>query len=164
MKKFLFLIYVLLFQFSFAQNGKIINKEAIHFSLKKDKDVIDFIVIDTVLTTKKPIFLFCQGSLPLPLFVKSDHEPTWMIGGGVTNFDIEKIKKHYHLVVISMPKTPVIVDEKNLNKSYCYIPNPDKPEEFDREYELSDYLENYQKRGNAVLKYLQNKNGLIIQN
>lgn len=155
MKKFLSLIYVLLFQFSFAQNGEIINKEAIHFSLKKDKDVIDFIVIDTVLATKKPVFLFCQGSLPLPLFVKSDHEPTWMIGGGVTNFDIEKIKKYYHLVVISMPKTPVIVDEKHLNKSYCYIPNPDKPEEFDREYELADYLENYQKRGNAVLKYLQ---------
>ncbi|MBS7254464.1 alpha/beta hydrolase [Flavobacterium branchiicola] len=144
-----------LFQYSFAQNGELINKQAIHFSLKEDKDAIDFIVIDTVLTTKKPVFLFCQGSLPMPLFVKPEKESMWMIAGGIRNFDIAKIKEHYHLVIISMPKTPVIAEEKNLNKSYSYIPNPDKPEDFDREFELSDYLENYQKRGNAVLKFLQ---------
>ncbi|PTT10259.1 hypothetical protein DBR27_06495, partial [Flavobacterium sp. HMWF030] len=63
-------------------------------------------VIDTVLKTKKPIFLFCQGSMPLPLFVKSKDEPMWMIGGGVANFNIEEIRKNYHLVVISMPKHP----------------------------------------------------------
>ncbi|WP_337966939.1 hypothetical protein [uncultured Flavobacterium sp.] len=149
------IIFLFLFQFSFAQNGEIINKEAIHFNVKINNDSIDFIVVDTVFTAKKPIFLFCQGSMPMPLFVKPKDEPMWIIGGGVTNFDIKEIKKHYHLVVISMPKTPVIVEEKNLNESYCYIPNPDKPKEFDVEYELSDYLENYQKRANAVLHYLR---------
>lgn len=151
----LVIAFLFLFQFSFAQNGEVINKEAIHFNLKNNNDSIDFIVIDTVLKTKKPVFLFCQGSLPLPLFVKPKDEPMWMIGGGVTNFNIEEIRKSYHLVVISMPKTPVIVEEKNLNESYCYIPDANKPTEFDKEYELSDYLENYQKRANAVLKYLQ---------
>lgn len=155
MKKLLILpSIILLFQFSFAQQGKIINKEATHFSLKNDNDIIDFIVIDTVLTSKKPVFLFCQGSLPIPLFVQPENEPIWMIGGGITNFDVTEIKKNYHLVVISMPKTPVIVPEKKLNESYCYIPNSSDPEKFDAEYVLSDYLENYQKRGNAVLKFL----------
>jgi len=91
----------------------------------------------------------------MPLFVKPEKEEMWMIGGGITNFDLVEIKKNYHLIVISMPKTPVIVNEKNLNKSYCYIPNPNEPDEFDKEYIESDYLENYEKRANEVLKFLR---------
>ncbi|OOV18836.1 alpha/beta hydrolase fold domain-containing protein [Flavobacterium sp. LM4] len=140
---------------SFSQNKIIINNQATHFNIKNNSDSIDFIVVDTVLNFKKPIFLFCQGSLPIPLFVKPEKEPMWMIGGGITNFDIEEIKRNYHLVVISMPKTPVIVEEKNLSESYCYIPNPKTPEEFDKEYMKSDYLEMYQTRANTVLKYLR---------
>jgi pimeloyl-ACP methyl ester carboxylesterase len=148
-------ILFLFFQFSFGQNLNLINNEAIHFSLKQKNDTIDFIVVDTKIDVKKPIFLFCQGSLPMPLFVKPEKEEMWMIGGGITNFDLVEIKKKYHLIVISMPKTPVIVDEKNLNKSYCYIPNSNEPDEFDKEYLKSDYLENYEKRANEVLKFLQ---------
>jgi pimeloyl-ACP methyl ester carboxylesterase len=148
-------ILLLFVLFSFGQNLSIINNEAIHFSLKQKNDTIDFIVVDTKIDVKKPIFLFCQGSLPMPLFVKPEKEEMWMIGGGITNFDLVEIKKKYHLIVISMPKTPVIVDEKNLNKSYCYIPNPNEPDEFDKEYLKSDYLENYEKRANEVLKFLQ---------
>ena len=156
MKDILFTItLVFLFQLSFGQKGIVINNQATHFSIKDKNDTIDFIVIDTILNIKKPIFLFCQGSLPIPLFVKPEKEPMWMIGGGITNFDIEEIKQNYHLVVISMPKTPLIVEEKNLNESYCYIPNIDQSNEFDKEYIESDYLENYQKRASVVLKYLR---------
>jgi hypothetical protein len=147
--------FVFLFQISFAQKGALIHNEAIHFNVKSQDDSIDFIVVDTVLNSKKPIFLFCQGSLPLPLFVQPEKGPIWMIGGGVPNFDMQEIKKNYHLVVISMPKTPVIVPEKNLNKSYCYVPDPNQPEEFDSQYMLSDYLENYERRANVVLKFLR---------
>lgn len=147
-----------LFQNSFSQQGKVINNQVTHFNLKSKKDNIDFIVIDTVLNSKKPIFLFCQGSLPMPLFVQPEKEQMWMLGGGITNFDIDKIKKYYHLVVISMPKTPLIVAEKNLNKSYCYIPNLKEPEKFEPDFELSDYLENYEVRANVVLNYLRKQN------
>jgi pimeloyl-ACP methyl ester carboxylesterase len=149
------IILLFLAQLSFGQNLNIINNQAIHFSLKQKKDTIDFIVVDTKTDVKKPIFLFCQGSLPVPLFVKPEKEEMWMIGGGITNFDLNEIKKNYHLIVISMPKTPVIVNEKNLNKSYCYIPNPNEPDEFGNEYTESDYLENYEKRANEVLKFLR---------
>lgn len=149
------IILLFLVQISFGQNQKIINNQAILFSLKQKKDTIDFIVIDTITDVKKPIFLFCQGSLPMPLFVKPEKKEIWMIAGGIKNFDIDEIKKQYHLIVISMPKTPVLVNEKNVNKSYCYIPNPNEPDEFDKEYIESDYLENYEKRANEVLKFLR---------
>jgi pimeloyl-ACP methyl ester carboxylesterase len=148
-------ILLFLVQLSFGQNLNIINNQAIQFSLKQKKDTIDFILIDTKLDEIKPIFLFCQGSLPLPLFVKPEKEKMWMIGGGITNFDLNEIKKKYHLIVISMPKTPVIVNEKNLNESYCYVPNPKEPDEFDKNYVKSDYLENYENRAKAVLKFLR---------
>jgi pimeloyl-ACP methyl ester carboxylesterase len=66
-----------------------------------------------------------------------------------------------------MPKTPVIADEKNLNSSYCYIPDPSKPEEFGNEYLVADYLENYKKRADIVLNFLRkqkwvNNSKLII--
>ncbi|RYJ51341.1 hypothetical protein DR871_013005 [Flavobacterium petrolei] len=121
------LFLLLLIQISFGQKLNIINNQAIQFSIKKEKDTINFVLIDTNLDEIKPIFLFCQGSLPMPLFVKPAKENIWMIGGGITNFEINEIKKNYHLIVISMPKTPVIVNEKNLNKSYCYIPNVENP-------------------------------------
>ena len=149
------IIVLFLAQICFGQNLNIINNEAIQFSLKQKKDTIDFILVDTKTDEKKPIFLFCQGSLPMPLFIKPEKEDMWMFGGGITNFDINEIKKHYHLIVISMPKTPIIVNEKNLNKSYCYIPNSNEPDEFDKEYIKSDYLENYEKRANEVLKFLK---------
>jgi pimeloyl-ACP methyl ester carboxylesterase len=149
------IILLFLVQISLGQNQKTINNQAIQFSLKQKKDTIDFILVDTKTDVKKPIFLFCQGSLPMPLFVKPEKEEIWMIGGGITNFDLNEIKKNYHLIVISMPKTPVIANEKNLNKSYCYIPNPNEPEKFDKEYVKSDYLENYEKRAREVLIFLR---------
>jgi pimeloyl-ACP methyl ester carboxylesterase len=152
LKIILFILYVI--QPSYAQNLKVVNNEAIHFTVQHKKDVIDFILLDTKLDAVKPVFLFCQGSLPIPLFVQPDKEPLWMIGGGVTNFDLNEIKNHYHLVVISMPNTPVIVGETNLNKAYCYIPNPLEQDEFDKDYIAADYVENYESRAQHVLKYL----------
>ena len=156
MKKLQTTFFLLLFiQISFGQKLDLINNQALQFSIKKEKDTINFILIDTKLDEIKPIFLFCQGSLPMPLFVKQSTESIWMIGGGITNYDINEIKKNYHLIVISMPKTPVIVDEKNLNKSNCYIPNAEEPDEFDKEYVKADFLENYEYRAEKVLNFLR---------
>ena len=149
------LLLILFVQISFGQKVDIINNQAIQFTLKQKNDTINFILVDTKLDEIKPIFLFCQGSLPMPLFVKPETESMWMIGGGITNFDIDEIKKNYHLIVISMPKTPVIVDEKNLNESYCYIPNIEESDEFDKEYVKADFLENYEYRAKKVLNFLK---------
>jgi len=137
-----------------AQALGVINHQATHFQLKAPHDTIDFIVFDTVLSEKKPVFLFCQGSLPMPLFFNIQGK-IYMSGGGVSNFDLPEIQKNYHLVVISMPKTPVIVSEKNLNDQYCFVPDTSKPYVFQKDYVEADFLQNYVDRANRVLKFLR---------
>jgi len=105
-------LFIILSHFFLSQQGKIINNQSIAFEISDKNDPIEFIVYDTKLDHKKPVFLWCQGSLPYPMYVNSKEEGLWLIGGGITNFDIANIVKNYHLVIISMPKTPLITDEK----------------------------------------------------
>lgn len=139
----------------FGQQLGLIGKKAIHFQIKTKADTIDFVVVDTALKAKKPVFLFCQGSLPMPLFVKFKKYGTEMVGGGVSNFDLPEIKKHYHLVIVSMPKTPVVVEERNINDNYCYVPDSTQKQVFSRAYIEADYLQNYVDRADRVLRFLQ---------
>lgn len=152
--KSFFLLSVFSFQLYFSQNRKIINSESSHFQIYDPSENIDFIVVDPKLDTKKPILLWCQGSLPYPLYVNSK-DGIWMIGGGITNFDIKNIKKYYHLVIISMPKTPVIAEENQINDSYWYFGNSKDKNEPSEEFVSADYLENYVNRAIKVLKFLK---------
>lgn len=128
---------------------------ALHFQTIHARDTIDFIVADTVLNQKKPIFLFCQGSLPMPLFAQFKDYGAIMLGGGIDNFDLSAIRKQYHLVLISMPKTPLVATEDHLNENFQFIPDKSKPNAFLKAYIEADYLENYVQRGLAVLKFLK---------
>lgn len=133
-----------------------------HFRLITKKDTIDFIVSDTNLTAKKPVLLFCQGSLPVPLFF--DLKSHGIVNSTLNNFDLASMRKKYHVVCISMPKTPVLVSEKNLNRSYCYVPDTLEPNKFDDKYVQADYLENYVRRANTVLNYLINQHWVDSKN
>ena len=136
---------------TFGQKNSIIDSKAIQFEITQENNSINFIVVDTVLTQKKPVFLWCQGSLSYPLFAKNENDEIYMFGGGISNFDISNIVKHYHLVVISMPKVPVIVNEKDLQDfQYCHI-NSDCRDDF---WE-ADFWENYERRASTVLTFLQ---------
>lgn len=149
------LLLLHLYFVSAAQDMGVINGEARHFRIKTNGDTIDFIKLDTSLTTVKPVLLFLQGSLPLPLFFTADAGKIYMIGGGITNFDYKEIQRDYHLIVVSMPKTPVLVDEKNLNASYCYVPDSSHADQFDPAYVQADYLDNYVRRTNRVIRFLK---------
>jgi dienelactone hydrolase len=154
MREYLWLLCLLVAPVCTAQTPSVLHHQAVHFQIKKAADNIDFIVIDTVLTQKKPVFLFCQGSLPLPLFVSDPKYGTFLIGGGVSNFDVKAIREHYHLVVISMPETPVTVPTSNLNDNYCYVPDSTQKTMLDMAFFKADYLENYVQRAQAVLRFL----------
>jgi len=136
---------------TFGQKTRIIDNKAIQFEITQNNDSINFIVVDTVLTQKKPVFLWCQGSRAYPLFVKNENGEIRMLGGGISNFDVSNITKYYHLVVISMPKTPVVADEKDLTDFEYISPNSEDRNEFFK----ADYLENYVERANVVLSFLQ---------
>lgn len=152
------LIFLFFFHFTFSQKGKIINNQSTSFEILDKNEKIEFIVFDTELTEKKPVLLWCQGSLPYPIYVNSKEEGIWLIGGGITNFDISNIVKNYHLVIISMPKTPLVADEKEINESYWYFGNSNDKNIPTTEFQKADYLENYVNRGLKVLKFLKKQN------
>lgn len=147
-------LFIILSQFFISQQGKIINNQSTAFEISEKDDSIEFIVYDTKLEQKKPVFLWCQGSLPYPIYVNSKEEGLWIIGGGITNFDVENIVKNYHLVIIAMPKTPLIADEKDINESYWYYGNSKNENQPTLEFQKADYLENYVNRAQKVLKFL----------
>lgn len=135
-----------------------------HFQTTLKKDTIDFVVAETNLTVKKPVLLFCQGSQPVPLFF--DFPDQGIIPVTLNNFDVSEMKKNYHVVVISMPKTPVTVGWDHLNKQYNYVLDTASEYSYDPEFVKADYLENYVARANQVLKYLSKQkwvdNGQLV--
>lgn len=160
MKQIVFLIFLLVFTPLALGQKKVEGTSCTLFQLKHKKETINFIVADTNLTTQKPIFLFCQGSLPVPLFFdcginkkgEKQIQPT-----SLNNFDLKKLNQYYHVVVISMPYTPISVDIRMLNKQYCYITDTSRQHSYDTSYLRADVAENYIKRANKVIQFVLNQ-------
>jgi|SRR5690554_524349 len=154
MKNFvLFLTFLVSIHFSFTQS-RVEGTDYTAFSIEQANDTIDFVIADSVLNVKKPLLLFCQGSLPVPLFVDFGNNRIVPLQFG--NFDLENMKKHYHVVVISMPKTPIVPKYEELSEQYFYIGNSGRKNPTD-EFSLADYLENYVRRANSVIDFMRNK-------
>jgi len=126
-----------------------------HFQINLKKDTIDFVIADTNLTVVKPLLLFCQGSLPVPLFIDFERKYIWPVP--LSNFNIEELNKHYHIAVISMPKTPLIVGKEYLNSQLIYVTDTTNQHSYSSEYLKTNYLENYVNRANKVLTFLKKK-------
>ena len=155
----IFLIFLIFnVAITYGQKVRIIDKKATQFQIKTKSDTIDFVVFETKFDKKKPIFIYLQGSTPMPLFVKFDDEKIDCIPTNL--FDIDEIKKYYHLVLISKPGIPVVAEQKKLNKQFFYIENPEEPEpyNFPIKYLKGDYLENYVNRTSEVIKFLSKQN------
>ena len=152
MKYFILIASIIISFSSIAQLKGIIANQYSHFELIHKKDTIDFVVTDTSLIEIKPVLLFCQGSQPVPLFVDFGAQKIAPIT--LNNFDINEMRRSYHIVVISMPKTPVIATPEHLNRSYNYVQDTSINHSYDPEYIKADYLENYIDRANSVIKYL----------
>ncbi|MGE8290255.1 MAG: hypothetical protein ACN6ON_01195 [Sphingobacterium sp.] len=151
------ILAVLLFinHICFAQQKQVINNEVTAYSLQTKKDTIDFIVVDKAPSERKPIFLWCQGSLPVPLYMNFETDGLWLHGGGIANFDYEEIKKHYHLIVISMPKTPLIVDDSKLNDEKWYYGDSADKKIPSIAFQKANYYQNYIDRAIKVIKFLK---------
>ena len=146
--------FLVLASASFCQQREIIAGYT-HFELTHKKDTIDFVVADTSLSIvkPKPVLLFCQGSQPLPLFIDFGEQRIAPVT--LNNFDVSEMKKNYHVVVISMPKTPISVTPKHLNRSYNYVLDTSDQYSYDPAYLEADYLTNYIDRANKVIKFLR---------
>ena len=153
-QRLLFSIILTLNLNAFSQT-KIEGTSYTHFQIRLKKDTIDFVIADTNLTVVKPLLLFCQGSLPVPLFIDFGKKNIWPVS--LSNFNIEELNKHYHIAVVSMPKTPLIVGKEHLNSQLNYVTDTTNQFSYSSEYLKADYLENYVNRANKVLKFLKKK-------
>lgn len=120
-----------------------------HIVLKYKADNVDVLIKSKKgeENLPKPIFFFCQGSLPKPLIKYHDKDIF-----GVFPFNTDSLAQKYHLVIVSKPYTPLIADYKMLSPGYNYIDSTGK---FVKGYSERNLLTYYVPRNIAVLKYLE---------
>ena len=121
-----------------------------HIKMKYLDDPVDIIVISKPGEEKiaKPIFLFCQGSLPQPV-VKYDETGLY----GTLPFDETAFLEDYHIVIVGKPFIPIISNVNKLGKNYMFLKDKEK-EIPPKGYIDRNYLDYYVFRNNSILKQL----------
>jgi pimeloyl-ACP methyl ester carboxylesterase len=94
----------------------------------------------------KPLFFFCQGSLPIPLIIDSKQGVF-----GTFPFNPDSLAVHYHLAIVGKPYVPLIADESTL-KDFEYIGHTG---DFPKAYTARNLLDYYVNRNIEVIKLLQ---------
>lgn len=156
MMKNLILITFLLFTISlFGQNERPEDYGFKHLQTIYKGDTVDILVKSKKdeKQKKKPLFLFCQGSLPIPLIIKyNDNGKKGIYPLFVFNPD--GLSEDYHLVIINKPYVPLIADQKSLKTDLTYRDSTDK---FPKKYIERNLLDYYVDRDIAVIKFLQSQ-------
>lgn len=121
-----------------------------HIAMKYQDEPVDIIVISKKGEEKmaKPIFFFCQGSLPQPV-VKYDEKGLF----NTLPFDENPFLEDYHIVIVGKPFIPIISDVNKLGPNYVYLKDIEK-EIVPKGYTERNYLDYYVFRNNFVLKQL----------
>ncbi|MFY0256410.1 hypothetical protein ACDQ55_20935 [Chitinophaga sp. 30R24] len=100
---------------------------------------------------KKPLFLFCQGSLPIPLIITYNDKGRESIYS-VFPFNPDILCSKYHLVIISKPFVPLIASRDSLADDLTYR---DIKGQFPVEYSNRNLLDYYVKRNEFVINFLR---------
>lgn len=103
---------------------------------------------------KKPLLLFCQGSLPIPLIIKYDENGN----KGIYNvfvFNTDSLSKEYHLAIINKPFVPLIADKNSLSNDLTFA---DSVGNYSTDYTKRNLLDYYVDRDIRVIKFLQKQN------
>jgi dienelactone hydrolase len=136
-----------------------------HFQTVYKGDTVDILIKSKKGEEQKPkpLFLFCQGSLPCPLIIKYDRDGRQGIYN-VFVFNTDSLTNEYHLAIIGKPYVPLIAEEKSLGPNFAYIDHTGKFPEKYTERNLPGY---YVSRNSEVIKFLQaqkwvSKNKLVV--
>lgn len=121
-----------------------------HLKFKYQNDPVDVIVISKAGEERvaKPLFFFCQGSLPQPV-VKYDEKGLY----GTLPFDETPFLDQFHVVIIGKPFIPIICNANKLGKDFMYFKDFEK-EIPPKGYIERNYLDYYVFRNNFILKQL----------
>ena len=143
------LIFLLLTIHSFGQNKRPEDFEFRHLQIVYKGDTVDVLIKSRKGDEQKakPLFLFCQGSLPKPL-IKYDNQIVY----GVFPFNPDSLTIDYHLVIVSKPSIPLIKELKYLGQNFTFT---DSTGSYPKKYSERNLLDYYVDRNIEVLKYLQ---------
>ncbi len=152
MKYFLKVLLILVVSWASGQNKSTEAYGFKHLNYVFKDDKVDILVKSRKGEEhiKKPLFFFCQGSLPQPL-IKYDSLGIF----GVFPFSSDSITKKYHLVIVSKPFIPVVSDVNTLGRNFTYT---DKTGNYPKAYSDRNYLNYYANRNIELIKYLIKQN------
>jgi esterase/lipase len=146
------IFFILLFLQVFSQ-----TKKPKDFGFKHLQTIYQGDAVDILMKSKKgeenkikPLFFFCQGSLPQPL-IKIDGVNIY----GVFPFNTDSIIAKYHLVIVSKPAIPLIVEIKKLDNNYCFFDSITS--KFPSAYSKRNLLDYYVNRNLLIIDFLQNQ-------
>ena len=144
---------------SFGQNERPEDYGFRHLQMIYKGDTVDILIKSKKgeEQKKKPLFLFCQGSLPIPLIIKYDDKGKKGIFH-VFVFNPDSLSNEYHLAIISKPYIPLIADQKSLHSDFTYS---DSTNEFPKKYMERNLLDYYVERDIAVIKFLQKQTWVL---
>ncbi|MCL2289619.1 MAG: dienelactone hydrolase family protein [Bacteroidetes bacterium] len=150
MKKLISIFLLLIVITAFGQTKTPEDFGFRHIVYKYKNDNVDILIKSKKgeENVKKPLFFFCQGSLPIPLIKYDEYG-----GYGVFPFIPDSLSEKYHLVIVSKPYIPVMAEIKTLSENYCtYVDSTGK---VPKEYSDKNLLSYYVQRNIAVIKHLQ---------
>jgi dienelactone hydrolase len=124
-----------------------------HFQMLYKNDTVDILIKSKKGEEqfKKPLLLFCQGSLPVPLIITYDDNGK----KGIYNvfvFNTDSLTNKYHLAIINKPFVPLVADSKLLTKELTYA---DSLGNFSPGYTKRNLLNYYVDRDIQVINFLQ---------
>ncbi|MBV9987529.1 MAG: hypothetical protein JO301_07615 [Chitinophagaceae bacterium] len=153
MKNFLLPAFIVSFIGLFAQNKRPEDYGFRHLQTIYKGDTVDILIKSKKgeEQKKKPLFLFCQGSLPIPLIIKYDDKGKQGIYS-VFTFTPDSLANYFHLAIIGKPYVPLIADKKSLSDDFTYMDGTGK---FPEKYIARNLLSYYVDRNIAVIKFLQ---------
>lgn len=97
---------------------------------------------------QKPLFFFCQGSRPVPL-IKKDGEKTY----NVFPFKPDSLMEKYHIIILSKPYVPLVVDASTLTRDLVY--EDPLTHKIPKKYSERNVLDYYVDRNIQVIDFLQ---------
>ena len=116
--------------------------DSVTFAVVTDKDG---------LKKRKPIFLFRQGSLPIPLFtINPNNNRPSLTELPITCYDHEA---NYYSIMIAKPGISLVESDAYLDTLFNTRNNP-KPAMYPPKYQAHNYLDYYVRQTNAVLNFV----------
>lgn len=123
------------------------------YTIPFEKDSITFAIVAKPgeLKLKKPVLLFRQGSLPIPLFTvnpKNKRPSLTELPDSCYEHEAE-----YYSIIISKPGIPLIVEATYLDTLFTTRNNP-RPSMYPPNYQANNHLDYYVRQTNEVLNFV----------